>query len=360
MIRLSEKEFRNEIKNGTLRSVYLFIGNEEYLKQISRKLLREAIIDDESFSSFNYSRLSASEDLIAELPAELESALNILPFMAEKRLIEIIDVDTPLFKDKSLDKIAELILNKDNFETSVVCFVGSPDSFDLVTKKDIAAFWQPFEKKLGSAVAVVSFDTPPNAELAKWVIRHIKHEGLECSPEMAKLIIETGGKNMQRLAFETDKLACYLLANGKTEVTAEDLATISTAAPELAAFALSNAILSGKTAIALHALENAKTERVKPTAFLSDITKTYTNMLAAKELPSLGLSDKEIGARLGVNEYQITLSRNAAAGVSKELLERSLELCIECDGQLKSDFGSYTPVENLICTLGILRKRDRL
>ena len=29
MIRLSEKEFRNEIKNGTLRSVYLFIGNEE-------------------------------------------------------------------------------------------------------------------------------------------------------------------------------------------------------------------------------------------------------------------------------------------------------------------------------------------
>lgn len=359
MIRLSEKEFRNEIKNGTLRSVYLFIGNEEYLKQISRKLLREAIIDDEGFSSFNYSRLSASDDLIAELPAELESALNVLPFMADKRLVEVVDVDTPLFKEKSLDKMAELILNENNFETSVVCFVGAPDSFDLVTKKDIGAFWQPFEKKLGSAIAVVSFDTPPNAELAKWVIRHIKHEGLECSPEMAKLIIETSGKKMQRLALETDKLACYLLANNKKEVTAEDLSAISSAEPELAAFALSNAILSGKTSLALDALENAKTERRKPTEFLAEITRTYTNMLGAKELPSLGLSDREIATRLGANEYQITLCKNAVSGVSKELLEESLALCIECDGLLKSEFANFTPVENLICKLGVLRKRDR-
>jgi len=360
MVRLTEKEFRAEIKNGTVRSAYLFIGNEEYLKQISRKLLREAVIDDESFSSFNYSRLSAANDAISELPADLESALAVLPFMAEKRLIEVVDTDVPLFKEKSLDKMAQIILNTDNFETSVVCFVGAPESFELITKKDTAAFWQPFEKKLGDSIAVVSFDTPSSSELIKWVIRHIKHEGLECSPEIAKLIIETSGKNMQRLALETDKLACYLLANGKTEVTAKDLSAISSADPELAAFALSNAILNGKTAVALDALENARTERKEPTSFLAEITRTYTNMLAAKELPSLGLSDKEIAARLDSHEYQISLCKSAAANVSKELLEESLALCIECDGLLKSEFSGFTPIENLICRLGILRKRDRI
>ena len=165
---------------------------------------------------------------------------------------------------------------------------------------------------------------------------------------------------MQRLALETDKLACYLLANGKTEVSTEDLAAISSTDPELAAFALSNAILNGKTAVALDALENARTERKEPTSFLAEITRTYTNMLAAKELPSLGLSDKEIAARLDSHEYQISLCKSAAANVSKELLEESLALCIECDGLLKSEFSGFTPIENLICRLGILRKRDRI
>ena len=58
---MTEKDFRAEIKTGKLRNAYFFYGEEEYLKRIARRTLRNYIIEDESFASFNLIKFFSRE-----------------------------------------------------------------------------------------------------------------------------------------------------------------------------------------------------------------------------------------------------------------------------------------------------------
>ena len=92
---------------------------------------------------------------------------------------------------------------------------------------------------------------------------------------------------------------------------------------------------------------------------LASITSSYSDMLVVKELAATGISDREISAKTNLIEYKVKLCRNASAGVSRAMLERALELCIECDGLLKSGTSGFAPIERLLCELSILRRNDR-
>ncbi len=350
-----EKEFRAELKGGNIRNAYFFYGDEEYLKRFARKTLRGTVIDDESFDSFNRAVFSAA----VTSPSELREPLSVFPFMSEKRLVEYIDADLSLFTGNKLAELKELLSDSELFESSVLCIISAPEGFDFPKKAAEKKFNDTINKDLASLLTTVFFNTPTPGELAKWVARHMEHNGVHCSPDIARMIIARSGKSMDRLALETDKLSCYVLSKGRNEVAADDLSAISLADPELAAFALSNAILSFRTADALEALDASKRDKEKPTVVLAGITGAYADMLVVKELAAGGCTDSEISSRTGINEYRAKLSRNAAASVSKAMLEKALALCIECDSLLKSSFGnSYGPIERLVCELAVLRRQD--
>jgi len=351
-----EKEFRAEIKAGKIRNAYFFCGNEEYLKRVARRTLKNAVIEDEGFESFNYSLLSAA----VSPPSELEEPLSMLPFMSERRLVEYIDVDTSVFSGQKSEELARIIGRDDLFESSVLCIISAPGEFSFVTKNAEQKFIKEFGEKFGTNLTKVDFATPAPAELAKWVVRHLEHNGVSCTADVARMIIARGGKNMDALALETEKLACYVLAKGGNTVTVDDLNAVSSADPELGAFALSNAILSGKTVDVLEVLKAAKRDKEKPTAFLAGITASFAELLTVRELASAGLSDSDIRARTGMSEYKIKLSRSAALSVNASVLEKSLSLCLETDGMLKSGSAGFEPVERLLCELAVLRRGGRV
>ncbi len=352
---MTEKEFRSEIKSGKLRNAYFFYGAEEYLKRIARRTLRDFIIEDESFASFNLASLSAE----VSDPLELTEPLSSFPFMADKKLVEYYGANLTLFSGNRLEELKEVLTNQSLFESSVLCIIGAPNGFEFQKKAQENKFNSLIQTELAQYLTTVYFNPPTPGDLVKWVIRHIEHSAAACSPDVARALISRAGRNMDKLSLESDKLACYALSKGKIAADSDDLDAITVADPELSAFALSNAILSGRTVDAFTALDAAKKDRGKPTEILAGIISTYADMLVVKELASTGISDREISARTGIPEYRARISRGPAASSSREMLERSLSLCIECDGLLKSGGNSYIPVERLLCELTMLRRQDR-
>ncbi len=352
---MTEKEFRTEIKSGKLRNAYFFYGAEEYLKRIARRTLRDSIVIDEAFASFNLSSLSAE---ISE-PLDLTEPLSSFPFMADRKLVEYYGADFTLFSGNRLEELKEVLTNESLFESAVLCIVGAADGFEFQKKAHELKFNALIEKELAPYLTTVYFNPPTPGDLVKWVIRHIEHSGASCSPDVARALISRAGRNMDKLSLESDKLACYALSKGKTAADASDLDAITVADPELSAFALSNAILSGRTVDAFVALDAAKKDREKPTEILAGIISTYADMLVVKELASTGISDREISMRTSIPEYKAKISRGPASIASRDMLEKSLALCIECDGLLKSGGNSFIPVERLLCELTMLRRQDR-
>ncbi|MBQ2733870.1 MAG: DNA polymerase III subunit delta [Clostridia bacterium] len=352
---MTEKEFRAEIRSGKLRNAYFFCGAEEYLKRIARRTLRDHIIEDESFASFNLTSISAE----VSDPAQLTEPLSSFPFMAEKKLVEYYGADLSLFSGNKLESLMQILSNDSLFESSVLCIIGAPDGFEFQKKAQEIKFNSIIEKELAPYLTTVYFTPPTPGDLIKWVARHIEHSGAACSPDVARALINRAGRNMDKLALESDKLACYALSKGKSSADIEDLDAITIADPELSAFALSNAVLTGRPVDAFIALDAAKKDREKPTEILAGIISTYADMLVVKELAATGISDREINSKTGIPEYRAKISRGPAASASREMLERSLSLCIECDGLLKSGGSSYIPVERLLCELTMLRRQDR-
>ena len=76
---MTVKELKTAIDEKSLAGAVIFCGEEEYLKRHYRRLVRDAIVGEDDFASFNHTVFDG-EDISF---GELSDAALALPFMAE-------------------------------------------------------------------------------------------------------------------------------------------------------------------------------------------------------------------------------------------------------------------------------------
>ena len=81
---MNHTEFFAALKQGNIGGCYLFEGEEEYTKRSALKALREKVAGGD-FAAMNDSRL------IDPAPDALIAAAETLPFMSDRRFIEVRD-----------------------------------------------------------------------------------------------------------------------------------------------------------------------------------------------------------------------------------------------------------------------------
>ena len=150
---------------------------------------------------------------------------------------------------------------------------------------------------------------------------------------------------------ETEKLAYYVLWNGRNEVTAEDIKNVSIAEIASDTFALANSVADGRYDDAMRALSVMKFRRVEPVMVMSDVSRVISELVAVKAMCEEGLSPQAISSTMKMNEYKVKLYVGNVAGKSMTKLTRALELCSEADLALKLSPQGYTAIEKLICSL---------
>lgn len=340
---IKEDVFRKQLKKG-LSGGYLFFGEEDYMKSFCLRLARETICTEETFAVFNDVRLSPLD----YTEASLVNALMPPPMMSEQKIVTIDGLVIDGMRADELEGLCDALSVLSEYDYNVLIISVPNGGIDLGTSKKPSAALTELSKHL----TPVQFDSVSGARLTAWVGKHFEHHGVSASPAICNMLIDRCGKSMFTLSSEAEKVSYYVLAHGRSEVSAEDIENVSASIIEADAFALSNAITDGKYAEAIDALRVLKFHRIDSVIILSEVSRTVSDLLCIKLMQAEGASITDMARALKhASDYKTKLYARAAANKSVDKLRRAVLLCSEADATIKESTQDYGPIERLICHL---------
>ncbi len=334
---MTPNEFRLELKRP--KGGYLFCGEEDYLKRHYLQSLRGAVVDEGDV--FNHIVITGDN----YSPERLFAAIEPLPMMAEKKLIELNSLYVSNMSESDLEGLVSVLSRLPEYEYNIFVLYLEPDEFDIGSKKAPSKEL----KLLSEYLTPVIFERETPARLSAWTAKHFASELIIAPPDAVSLLIERCGCDMFALANEIDKLSCYLKAHGREKLTTEDIIKVCGERKEIAAFDFANSILDLNTERAFSILDEMKKQKEKPEIILGSISRVICDLEIIKYSTENGIALSEVAKRLGFHEYKASLYAKSASRWSVESLKELTEKCYEADLLIKSSkLDNYLVLERLI------------
>jgi DNA polymerase III subunit delta len=187
MASAGEKSLQAALKKRQFDPVYLFTGDDEFLKEARIRELVETAIEPAT-RDFNL-ELRRGNELDAEA---LDSLLGTPPMLAERRVVVIRDVD-------KLKKDARALLDRHLARPA-------PDTVLLL----VAPAGAKADRALAERSTVVDFAPLTGDRLPKWIAYHAQTNlGRSITESAAALLLEAVGPDLAQLAVELEKLASF-------------------------------------------------------------------------------------------------------------------------------------------------------
>ena len=344
---LKEADLRRRWKEPK-GGIYIFFGDEDYLKAHMIETARKAICPDEGLAVFN--------DITIDFPdysaSALEDALSVPPMMTECKLVVLrsFRFDMLMRKPTDVDTLIAILEHYREDESNLLIISVVADGIDpgYLPRKPSEIL-----TKLSKVATLVQFEQPTPAKLAVWVARHLESEGVSVKPQLANFFVEYCGRNMVALLPEIKKLAAYVNAGGRREVAREDILAACLPESDYDTFALSNALLSGNRKRMLEVLAIMKFRRVKPEAIMAEISRISADLLLCKAMLEEGQSDEAINAALDMRSvWKAGLYAGAARRMPRERIVALANRAANADLAMKTySKRGYEEIEKFICLL---------
>lgn len=266
----------SDLEAAPTRPLYLLQGKDAFLRDECLRAIRRKVFGGEP-DDFNRDRFDWAEADAAEIAA----IARTLPFMAEKRLIEVLDFAKPNARDESI----------------LLAYLDEPSpSTVLAFCVEIADMRTTFFQRLAKASMVCRADALKGRELTKWLHARAAGLGFELRPEAAELLVEMVKPSMGRLNAELEKIACYAMpaaSAGAPEVRA----VVGRSREELL-YRLGDSISQGSLGETL-ALLRRMLETEHPVVFIGLLRNLIRRWTIAKALMRGGKGAREISEALG-------------------------------------------------------------
>ena len=331
---MNHTEFFAALKQGNIGGCYLFEGEEEYTKRSALKALREKVAGGD-FAAMNDSRL------IDPAPDALIAAAETLPFMSDRRFIEVRD-SAMLTAGKAKDYDEDTAVKElDGYlgqmpDTAVIVFFvhGKADG----RKK----LYQVLKKKAN----IVVFDPLDDKELARWIAATLKKEGKKISAATCQRIWFSAGRDLTMLANELGKLAAY--AGEREEVTEADVQAVCVQSTEYKVYDMADTLLSGQGAKAMHMLEALLRDGEERLMLLSLLGRQCRQLSYVKAMAAAGTQLGEIAGKMGLPGFVARKLLDTSKAYTQRQLNEMAKLCLETEYLVKSgqmmDVGSLEKV----------------
>lgn len=324
---------------STPKGVYILFGNDSFLKKSYTDKIAKKIAEPDDV--FNYCKFGADCDL-----QDVYDAAMQLPFMADKKYIELCDFDFEHCSKSDFTKLCDLVTETPDTAVLVIRF----DSVEVDSKKS-AKF-----KKLVSSCdkaggLAVSLDHRKMPELIKMLTDGAQKRGVKMEPSAARYLIESAGDDINTLKNELIKLCAYV---GTNPITKETVDKVSVKTVEASVYNLSKFILSSDTSLALSCLDELFFMRIEPMIILHTVSSVYVDMFHIYAAKEQGLGIKDVTEVFGYKGREFVLEK-AAQNLKKFDFKRlflSFEALTAADKKLKS-FGADSRIilEQLIIRL---------
>ncbi len=315
---------QTDLKSGELRNVYIFYGEERYLKNANLDKVREALVEP-SFEEFNYHRM-AGKGLSVE---DLTEVVEAMPMMAQHTVVVVEDWDIFKLDERGRTAFIAMLETFPEYCTLVLLYDVVEYKRDKKMKKLCAA--------LDEYVVEVAFQQQERGALVNWLRRRFKALGHDIDGAAADHLLFTCGTLMGDLVPEIEKIGAF--AKGEM-ITIDDINAVAAPILDAKIFDITNAVTAGdfdKAATVLSELLRMQTE---PVAILATLGKELRRLYTARIALDQGKDRfwlKDLW-RMS-SDYPAKLLMQAARRVSRRWCSDALRRAQTLDRRMKSEKG---------------------
>ena len=321
---IDEDAFAKALKGEIKENIFLFSGDDDYLKEHYCNLLTKKTVD-ESLMFFNFHKY---EDDEADLETIFADAEN-LPLMAEKTCLLVRNYPLDSLSAKALTQFEENL--KSIPDSTVIIFYFSGDTLPSGKNTKWDAVIKVFER-LGTVVKI-EHRTP--AKTAKLLVSRAKDRGTSIDYDTALYLVSSVGEDLQTVLNEFNKVCAF--SQGQP-VTAEMIDETAVKSVEASVFDISTSIFSGDTDKAYKILNELLRQKIPSSSIIGALASAYVN---AYRLKLSYNSDKQISdfaAAFGYKETKYSFGKIApfVRKSSVATLRSALDILSEADVKSKS------------------------
>ncbi len=333
---MDHREFKSLLAQGKLPSVLLFEGEEDYLKQEAWQSLRRAVLPA-GMEALNETVLETVPDTDT-----LIAAAETMPFMADRRLIQVQDHPALFGKAEPDDTLLAYLPRVPASALVVFYCTRKPDS----RKKLYAAV-----KKLGG---IVTFAPLRDRELTAFVTGAFSRLGRQCDERTADYLIFTVGSDTTLLLNEISKIASH---REGAPVDPDEIASLATPSVECTVFQMVDAVVAGQEARALLLFRNLVRSGVDRVFILAMLLRQFRLLQHVRIMQFEKQSTAAIRSALGVPSFAADQYIRQAGGYSGGQIRRAVDICFSTENGIKSGLlNADGSVESALLKILNLRK----
>ena len=320
----SLNQLKADLKAGQFGRLYLFHGEEHYLRDHYLQMLRSKLLDGPA-EEFNYHRFT-QENMDFEMLAD---AVEAMPMMAEYSMVQVDDCDLSKLSESNRDALVRILSDIPDYCVLVFVFDSVELKFDGRQKK---------LKEVIDGGLTVEFARQSQRELTTWIRRHFRSHGKEIGDKLCEYLTFITGGTMTALGSEIGKIAAY--ASG-AEITMQDIHAVVTPVLDAEVFDLTDAIAEGDYEKALLKLRTLMQMQQEAIPLLAAIGGQMRRLLYAKTAMREGKGETGVAELLKLSmgraphSYVLQKTITTARLVSDAFCAKAVTLCMEADAQLK-------------------------
>ena len=287
------ERLRADLKAGSPANVYIFYGEETYLRDRYLEELRQLLVPA-GFEEFNYHRLPGKGLTVQDLTETVEA----MPMMAQHTLVVVTDMDLFRLDEGQRGLLIELLGDFPEYCTLVLAYKR-----DGKMKKLCAA--------IGDHVQEVEFCQQEREQLLRWMKRRFAAEGHDIDIAAADHLLFTCGTLMTDLVPEIGKIAAYAKSQ---RITIADINAVADPILDAQVFDMTNSITAGKYDDAARVLGELLRMQTEPIVILAAVKQLW------------GMS----------SDYPAKLLMQAAKKVDHDWCQTAVLRCQRLDRRMKS------------------------
>ncbi len=319
------KSIQEDIKTGNYKQVYLFWGEETYLKQQYKQKLLSAL--NPEGDTMNFSRYEGKGIQVREVIDLCET----MPFFAEYRVILV--ENSGFFKNKC-EELADYMKEL-------------PDYVRLLFVESEVDKRSRMYKAVKNCGRIVEFARQDEKSLMRWAAGILGREGRKITQRDMELLLTKTGTDMGNLRMELEKLITYTM--GRDVVTAKDIEDVCTTQTANKIFDMVRFVTERNQKRALELYYDLLTLREPPMRILFLLAKQFRQLLLTKKLTAEGSSGQELSSRLGVPSFVVRNLSSCARAYTVEELEGAVKDFVDAEEAVKTgQLGDVLSVELLI------------
>lgn len=299
-------ELKKQIRDKNMGNLYLFFGDEVYIKEAYVGKMKE-IITDGGFPDFNHIVIE-EKDMSFDV---IDDALESFPMMTEKKLVII--KNSGIFS-KAREEVKEFWTDR---------LKNIPDYVTLLFDETELDKRSNLYKLLTKSGLAVEFEYLGESDMVSWIEREVRSGKKSISRNNAQYMASICDNGLSYVKHELDKLISFC----DNEITLSDIDRLVAKSLDVRVFELTDAIMTGNAERAVSLMNDFKTVKESAFKILYLLSGTFDKMLRSRLMLAEGASYNEIAEKTGLKPFIVKkYIENAKKFKENYLVERIMRV----------------------------------